>query len=119
MEVLNTVKVESLVAEMNQNIFEFIVENVDTGFDIDCENSGYCADDYFESYDKNKINKILAGMKKKELKKVAFAGAMLYKMVMSFGFKINQNAFYFLSFLDDIDSKAETAMAILKTVRKM
>jgi hypothetical protein len=109
MEKIAVVTVGDLARTMEQNIGSFIVRTIDKshfGFD-ECEDEGFndCEDFVFDFdlYDRDQINAKLRGKNKKKLAKITFAGAELYKVVMSFDIKINRNAFTCLAFLKDLN----------------
>lgn len=106
MEKIAVVTVGELARTMEQNIARFIIDNIDKthfGCDDECDDEcDYCEDFDFDLYDREQINSKLRGKSKKKLAKITFAGAELYKVLMSFDIKINRNAFTCLAFLKDL-----------------
>ncbi len=106
MEKITVVTVDELAKTMEQNIGSFIVRNIDKshfGFD-ECDDFDECEDFVFDFdfYDREQINSKLRNKNNKKLAKITFAGAELYKVLMSFDIKINRNAFTCLAFLKDL-----------------
>jgi len=58
-------------------------------------------------YNRERINKKLAKLSKKELNRVTAMGQTFYKVITAMDIKVHRSAFHFVAFLKDVDNKVK------------
>ena len=93
---------------LEQTIAGFIIDNVDKKhFRTEC----FIEDEEtlnFDLYDRERINKKLRKMDKKELKQVVAMGYGLYLTVEALEVQLHRSAFTFVAYLKDLQLKIKT-----------